>query len=88
MVVWMAVTLPAIVNPLALDFDPRRTHATNVVSIVPGQFASRRGIISAHCHRLIESGTERIVRTRLKAARVRVQDGTGIASLHRSGEVR
>ena len=47
-------------STLAAPTPPR---STNVASIVPGQFASRRGIISPHCHRLIESGTERIVRT-------------------------
>lgn len=41
-------------------FYPRaiRTGDGNVATIV--QLASRRGIISAHCHRLIEFGTDRI----------------------------
>lgn len=41
--------------------EPTHPRSANVAPIVPGQFASRRGIISAHCHRLIESGTDRIV---------------------------
>lgn len=52
--------IPSISTLLAADpcHASRAASPTDVASIVPGQFASRRGIISAHCHRLIESGSE------------------------------
>lgn len=59
----------------------------NVATIV--QLASRRGIISVHCHRLIESGTDRIAHVDRPSVSVnamhvqcrRKQKGTGFPIL-------
>lgn len=61
--IFMAFLRPCITrttSPQSTILPSRDTRAGdgNVATIV--QLASRRGIISAHCHRLIEFGTDRI----------------------------
>lgn len=92
---WIFMTLPSLHRP---DYVPPKYDFTlarytsrrgdsNVTTIV--QLASRRGIISAHCHRLIEFGTDRIAHVDRPGVSVnathvqcrRKQKGTGFSIL-------
>lgn len=87
--IFMALLHPYIAratSPRSTILPSRDTRAGdgNVATIV--QLASRRGIISAHCHRLIEFGTDRIAHVdrpsvsvnAMHVQRRRKQKGTGV----------